>query len=422
MRDNRHNTDDAVDPSWRSHPFYRYQFSIQIFLSVLGISLNSFCLRFFLNTDQKYRSVYHVLNVVVTSVDLTFVAVTCVENIIHISRGRYLSLDYPSLCYFDAIIAYICTIWSISLIACIAHVIKLQLCHQIMTTSRESMLLAVVSGLYASISCTITIFYAAGGAEVTRSGNYCVARLSTYGNVSLVIIGYGPLVWLGYSFYKIYIAIRDSQRMLKNAGLKGQAKLRYFQRVKRLGLFLSSIGLCETPLICAIAYESFTKNKLHGWLLCLVGMLSLMYSSLMNPMIFILSNPRLRESMAEAFDKLSRWKKKGSREVVIINHQEQEKIMALGYIQSWLTVGTVYHDLLREYCKSIHATENIDFLEDVQNYRNKGYEFLQLYHDNSMHIDKIKEKWRDLNSSANRIYGLYMQVRQSWQRSVQILT
>lgn len=294
----------GVDPVWRASSMYRYQFLIFTVFALIGVLLNGVCLLSFLRIDHKHQNLYHNLNVAVTMIDFVFLITVATENAYHYVDGEYLGLVYPAFCMYDAIVAYIFALWSICLIACIAHVIKLQLCQRYVLTRRDSFLLILGSGLDALSASVCIIVFIGGGASVTRSGNFCMANNSAFSVIAVNIAGYTPLGWLAYSFYHIYFVIRDSQRMLTQAGMKGQAKLQHIKGIKRLGYFLVSIGVCETPLMAAAGYQCFGPTNVPGWLFWTAGIFSLFYSSLMNPIIFILLNVQLREAVDNTMRRL----------------------------------------------------------------------------------------------------------------------
>lgn len=405
--------DSIIDTGWKESQAYRYLFLVPSFISFIGVILNLLCLSAFLKVEKKFWSMYHVLTVAVSAIDLFYTLIICLDNSFSAAIGEFYGIENQEYCTIWSIFGYISTIWSVCLIGCIAHVIKRHLCTKYVTSVKESIYLALGSGIYA-VTCSVCIIIPiAKGSSVVRSANYCLARRSLLGVIASIFLGYIPLTWLAYSFYKIYITISESQKMLSLAGLQGKAKYKYFQRVKRLGYFLASIGLCESPLLVVLAYQRFSSRRAPAWISYTVGIISLLYAAILNPTIFLVSNPRLREGVLDELEQIKSCflcrRIKASKQEARVS-PDQGISTQYHNLDLWLKRHTKYHDLFRSYCKSIYAEENILFLDDIQSYYDECNIFSNLFYHGNTCESIVLDKWSQVNLSASRIYYLYIQV------------
>lgn len=389
--------------------FYKYQLIIAIITTTTGILLNGISFSIFSRMEAKFRSVYHTLSMAVVAVDFLFVTIISVENIISVSQGTYLGVKSKAMCDFDSILGTSCLSCSVCLIACIAHVIKLNICHQYDISNRQSFILAfVVATICLLIS--LAILALSKGATVTRSGTFCLARSTMPSVTLLVLFALTAMSWLFYSFYCINKKINQSQRLLDLARETGRAKLQYFQNVKKLRYLLVGVAVCSLPLMLILAFQKlFVSWNASPMLMFMAGLLLLQYASITNPVIFITSDPLLRELFLDLIHRQI-------KVVMSIFPQRENKIVSCPesfsdylHMQTWLGDEGIHHDLLKSYCKSIYADENILFLDDVKRYHQLAADFSKAFQDQNIAEHQVIEIWNDLNTAANRIIYLYIQ-------------
>lgn len=400
-----------TDPS-DNYPFYRTQFLLVILLAMVGAALNSTLLGLFLTIPKTQRKKEHIINVAIVTVDLLYMLNLLGGYSVSYTKGTYLGTLSHSMCLYETFVNFTLTITAITLLASISHVIKMTPVCERVDVRRNIVMLTIASGLYAGIGTLIAVV-TAGGVEPVSSGSFCYFRSSIATTLVTMVIAGLPITWMCYNIVRIYLSIRQSLIIIAAEGktIEGSVEYPYIKKMRNVIYFSGGLVVCVLPVFGFFLYSRL--EKVSKRIEFAAGFLTSCYPAIINPLIFFSTNnsnvnDHLKEIVSRCYQNcFSVYGKSLENRIACVT---EEDIEYLNNLESWLCDDRLL-GIFRDYCKSVHAAENIMFYEDVIKYRRVGEQFLNEF-DASDNIADILliEKWDELSCLAKRMYTLYIKV------------
>lgn len=313
------------------------------------------------------------------------------------------------------------------------------------------------SALYSLILTAVIIVVS--GYQLDPSGTYCFIPYSSIPGFSILYVAgiIGPISFLVYNVILTYLNITEAQRLLEELGIHEQAKGRYIHMAKKLGMFFFTTMTCYFPGIIAAFYEWTTGQYFPVPGSIVAGVSAYVLSSLLNPSLFFYLNVDLREKFWEKFGApiyrllgLKSLKPKTFSHTKLASrisscayhflkpsasiHCESNATVSTGN-KSMVSMGNrpedefihwLSHDalakIIKEHARKEYVMENFLFYEDAIAYRTKATAFVNTIKkiaaesiESSIQrvyaSEDLQRDWRELETMANRIYCLYIEVR-----------
>jgi hypothetical protein len=395
---------------------YRWAWLLYTVLTGVGAVINTVVLDLFLSIDNTRNAGVYSLNVALNLVDILLLFEIFIRSLVsYASNAFYGGYYHEEFCTLDDILNATIILWSICIIVAISYLAKVYLCTGYTLSQKEVVTVTAGCGLYSLMVAFIGIYLPGGrGHGLDSSGTFCFVTPSV---VVLPVIFFFSLVipfnYLMYNLYYIRQAISDSQKLLEELGVEGQAKVGYIQMVKKFGYFLIAISFCEFPILTNGIVSLFTGEYADPHASIVAGVVALSNAAFVNPILFIYLNADLREKMVEKygwiyvkFQNMYRV----SRKLTSIS-PELTTAHSVKSIKVGMQNNTDYDDwkiwmqedclkkAIHSYGKSIYAMENLNFYDDVMKY----HAIAESEEDPTFY-------WEDLNRFANRMYILYIKV------------
>lgn len=385
-----------------NYPFYRTQFLVIVIQSLVGMILNVLVLSLFLSLSKIQQNKLHILNVSVVVVDLCYMTELFIEYCVNYSRGQYLGADNSAICIYNCFINLTMTIWSLTLIGSISYIIKSSSELESIDTNKRNLKMAIASGLYAIIGSAVLLAVAEGAQQVI-SGSYCIYNPTIPSTIIFSLFSSLPIIWISYNVFQISLSIRTGQLVLDAEGIQGTANYPYIKKLKNIGYFTAAMSICEIPVLIFFLYSRVAHVSKAAMFAS--GYVTMLYPSFFNPILFILTNRNINDQLIHMIDILLYRRNRAVQVVALTDNIEYFNVL-----ESWLNNEHLLA-IFRDYCKSIHAAENIMFYEDVTRYHQLGQAFLKRFDSTETIADlALLESWNELSALAKRMYNLYIKV------------
>lgn len=299
----------------------------------------------------------------------------------------------------------------------------------------------------------ITIVIIVGGVQLESSGTLCSFPFASYAAAGIFgVVGViGPLHFLLYNAYVTYRTITKAQKQLEALGIQEQAKSKYRQSAKKLGYFFITTITCYNVGTFTVAYEWSTGQYVPPAGSFAVEMSVLFLSCFINPSLFFHLNVDLREKFWEVVGvRLYRMFDLTLMEPVKLSFSKVSRRISLRHLRissssifpvgkSEITDSYIDRDnfkfwlsdeslskIIKDHARKEYVMENFLFYEDASLYRNKGTNILKIIRtlrETDTDVEKFCEAladmtqlnadWKDLETMANKLYTLYIQVTPS---------
>lgn len=289
----------------------------------------------------------------------------------------------------------------------ISWVVRYDLCNNVKITSTQINRYIAITALFSLILAVILIYV--GGVQLDTSGSYCFIPFSSISSGCTLIIA-GVLVQytgLAYNAMVTYTTIMKAQRVLEDLGIHEQAKGRYIQMAKKLGIFfIATMTFYSIPIVSAL-YEWTTGQYFPATGSIAAGMSVTLLSSIVNPSLFFYLNVDLREKFWEKFGAPT-YRLLGIKDVEPTKffagpssmfshiiplkrrkfqvHCDSKKVSSESAMSGKQEILSDYaywlsHEKLakaiKEFARKEYVTENFLFYEDAVGYRHKSFSFRQ---------------------------------------------